>query len=499
MIGKIGRKGSRMIGLVSYLLGPGRANEHTDPHVIAADEALEQVGGPAFTGPGQKAALARELEGPRLIYPDVEVDGGHVWHCSLSLHPDEPPLTDETWADIARHVITGMGFDTGSGHAPCRWIAIRHGLSAGGSDHIHLAVNLIREDGTKASEWRSMKRLSALCADIERRHGLRVVDGRAGAGMPGLTRAEIEQTRRSARPEPDRVRLARLVRGCAAAARSEEEFVRRLRGAGVLAAPRYADGGPTAVVGFKVALTPAGERRTIWYGGGSLAQDLTLPRLRQRWSSTPQTRTAALATWEPGHQPTLQRPAPADHDRESQQFAESEWAQAAQIVAAVRDKLAAVALDDTAAWAGVAFEAAGVLAIWSARLETRNPGPLAAAADQLARAAQTRHGQPRAHRHHAVKDLRGVAMVAAHAATGHSPWGSGQLALLRQMTRLMQALHDAQLAHGRAGAAAQLTAVARDQLAALHTRPTSAGDTILHHAAATARAAQQHHNPVPER
>jgi hypothetical protein len=41
------------------------------------------------------------------------------------------------------------GPDTGK--ADCRWVAVRHGLSTNGNDHIHIAVSLVREDRTKAS------------------------------------------------------------------------------------------------------------------------------------------------------------------------------------------------------------------------------------------------------------------------------------------------------------------------------------------------------------
>ena len=35
MIGKVGPRGSRVSGLLNYLFGPGRNEEHTDPHLIA--------------------------------------------------------------------------------------------------------------------------------------------------------------------------------------------------------------------------------------------------------------------------------------------------------------------------------------------------------------------------------------------------------------------------------------------------------------------------------
>ena len=35
MIGKVGPRGSRVSGLIYYLFGPGRNEEHTDPHLVA--------------------------------------------------------------------------------------------------------------------------------------------------------------------------------------------------------------------------------------------------------------------------------------------------------------------------------------------------------------------------------------------------------------------------------------------------------------------------------
>ena len=33
-------RGDRMTGLMTYLVGPGRANEHTHPMVVAGDERI---------------------------------------------------------------------------------------------------------------------------------------------------------------------------------------------------------------------------------------------------------------------------------------------------------------------------------------------------------------------------------------------------------------------------------------------------------------------------
>ena len=39
MIPKVGR-GDRVGGLMAYLVGPGRSNEHKDPHLVAGDPAI---------------------------------------------------------------------------------------------------------------------------------------------------------------------------------------------------------------------------------------------------------------------------------------------------------------------------------------------------------------------------------------------------------------------------------------------------------------------------
>lgn len=33
-------RGARMSGLMSYLAGPGRSNEHSEPHLVAGDAAI---------------------------------------------------------------------------------------------------------------------------------------------------------------------------------------------------------------------------------------------------------------------------------------------------------------------------------------------------------------------------------------------------------------------------------------------------------------------------
>jgi hypothetical protein len=139
---------------------------------------------------------------------------------------------------MAWEAVRRLGFDAGDSQAPCRWVAVRHGRSAAGNDHVHLVVNLVREDGKVASTRYDFKRLSALCTDRER-YGLSVVEGRAKkAAMPGLTRAEAEKARRTGRAEAERAELARVVRAAATVAGTEAEFVRLLPDTGLAIARR---------------------------------------------------------------------------------------------------------------------------------------------------------------------------------------------------------------------------------------------------------------------
>ena len=153
----------------------------------------------------------------------------------------------------------------------CRWVAIRHGRSTGGSDHAHLVVTLVAEDGSKARVHNDRPRAQKACRELEQRFGLRGLEARTrGGGSRALKHGEIAADRRRGRgvgergehaERSSRQRLERVVRACAGAARNETEFVRRLREHGLQARPRYAEGGTSTVVGYSVRLV-GGEARS---------------------------------------------------------------------------------------------------------------------------------------------------------------------------------------------------------------------------------------------
>lgn len=115
-------------------------------------------------------------------------------------------------------------------------------------------------------------------------------------------------------------------------------------------------------------------------------------------------------------------------------------------VAAVDERLDSVDVEDRDTWATVARQTAGALAAWSNATE-ETPGDLAAAAEALSRSAQTyRRTVPPAKA--GTVAISGAAMLLASATRG----GRGavaQAALIRQLLRLTQAVHDASVAAGQ--------------------------------------------------
>jgi hypothetical protein len=489
-------RGGSIGGVLAYLVGPGRAGSeepHVEPHLVAGSSAVMAWHADAELDRSAAMEIARDLDQPRAVsgvrvtQPVYEYtdDGGRekvgdkdadVWHCSLSLAPEEAPLSDERWAHISEQLVERMGFsDPEGGRAPCRWVAVRHGLSPGGNDHIHVVLSLVHEDRAKADVHHDRGRAQRVAGELEHEHGLQVLESRSvGRGTAGYDRVDRERAKRQSEPEPARTSLARVVRGCAAAAGDEAEFVRRLHRAGLRVRPRYAAGRGDVVAGYSVAQRPprqgqstsaapegASGAQPIWYGGGRLARDLSLPRLRAEWPDTPATASAAVAEW---HARDREQP-PVSHGREAAEPDPALWAQCTEELGALREQLRLLDPHDHAGWALAAKDAAGAFAAWSNQVEDV-PGPLAAAADSLARSAQLRTGDI-APRPAGAPSAKGAALVLSSIA--HQGQGTvAQAALLRQLANTGKALHDAHAATGDARRAREIRTVMQGQVAELH-------------------------------
>jgi hypothetical protein len=280
VIGKVLR-GTGVRRLLYYLYGPGKANEHADPHLIAgfSDPAdLEPERRPDGSRDFRRLAglLAQPLAalaGPGFAKP--------VWHCSVRAAPEDRLLSDREWAQVAARVMDRTGLAPAGDDLGVRWVAVRHG-----ADHVHIVATLAGQDGTRPRIWNDFYRIREACRDAEARLGLRSTApaDRTGARRP--SRAEAERSARSGWGEPPRVTLRREVCIAAATARSEQEFFTCLAEAGVAIRKRYSTTNPGQVTGYAVGLPAhtAKDGGIVWYGGGKMAADLSLPKLRRRWA-----------------------------------------------------------------------------------------------------------------------------------------------------------------------------------------------------------------------
>ena len=280
MIGKVIR-GTQAGRLLHYLYGPGKANEHVDPHLVAGfcdPRELEPEMRPDGTRnfrrlTGLLAQPPAALAGPGYDKP--------VWHCSVRAAPGDRILSDAEWAQVAEQVMDTTGLAPAGDDLGVRWVAVRHA-----ADHVHLVATLARQDGTRPRIWNDFYRVREACREAETLLGLTATApaDRTAARRP--SRAEMEQAARRGWGEPPRVTLRREVCVAAAGARTEQEFFARLAEAGVAVRQRYSTTNPGEVTGYAVGLTShvAKDGGMVWYGGGKLAADLTLPKLRRRWT-----------------------------------------------------------------------------------------------------------------------------------------------------------------------------------------------------------------------
>ena len=301
MIGKVCPRGQDMAGLIRYLYGPGRREEHTDPHIIAGYRPPSDLE-PALRANGSRDF--RRLAGLLRLPHDVLGKWGYakpVWHCSMRAAPEDRLLSDREWADIAQDVMHRTGLcPRGEEDDAVRWIAIRHG-----PDHIHLVAVLARQDRVRPRIVNERYRVRDACLAAEQRYALRSTApaDRTAARLP--SRAEAGKAARHGRGEPPRTTLRRHVSTAAAGAGSGEEFFARLDQAGVLVRLRYSVTNPGQVTGYAVALPgdTARNGEPVWYGGGKLAADLSWSKLAQRWirparPDSPLSAAEADAMWE---------------------------------------------------------------------------------------------------------------------------------------------------------------------------------------------------------
>ncbi|MEU6060628.1 mobilization protein [Streptomyces sp. NPDC047097] len=294
ILGKGSRATRRLIG---YLYGPGSANEHTDPHLVASWNGFApDPGRSPHRNPKQvEDQLAAQLDQPVNML-GVKAPTTTVWHCPVRAAPEDPILSDAQWADIARRIVAAAGIAPEGDEEACRWVAVRHA-----DDHIHIAATLVRQDGRRPRRDHDIRAVQREARKIETDLGLRCLKPGDGTAAKRPTSKEHFKAKRQGQDTTTREILRRRVRRAVAAASTETEFFALLEATGVNVRPRTGPSGDT--LGYSVALpgdlNKHGE--PVWFSGSTLAGDLSLPKIRHRLTTTsPEPVTARSA--DPWHQ-----------------------------------------------------------------------------------------------------------------------------------------------------------------------------------------------------
>ncbi|MFF0256988.1 relaxase [Micromonospora zamorensis] len=386
MITRVQRRGSQVGGLLRYLWGPGKAEEHVNPHLVAAWDGAGSLTDlePKVTASGRRdlRALTALLEQP--VHASYRPPTKFVWHGQHAARAfgqpgDEIPrspedrhrsVSDTTWASMAVQMLTEVGVATAANDPGLRWIAMRHA-----DDHVHIVATLVREDGRTNWLRNDYPRCVKATSDVARRYNLhRRVPPADRTAHRRPHPAEVTKARRTVRGHTPRDELRRRVRTAVAAAGSQEEFFDRLRKAGILVRLRHSSTDPRQITGYAVALPEArtADGNPVYFSGGRLAPDMTFPKLRVRWG-TPVRLPAA---------PVVGRDELAAAMR-----------QAVKVVAAAADDIRCDAHAAPGRAQAAAVAAADLVTSLANTVEGDRRGPLHRAAEAFDRAARDLYGR----------------------------------------------------------------------------------------------------------
>jgi hypothetical protein len=324
VIGRVVR-GWRAYGLVAYLFGPGRANEHVDPRVVASWDGMPDRLQPPVTGVGARGrprfdvgdlvaalTLPTQLAGVPLREPSSRADGtrprGPVWHCSVRTAPGDRELTDTEWAAIAADILHRTGIAPHGDPGACRWVAVRHA-----ADHIHIAAVLVRADtGRRVHPRNDYRRLREVCLAAEQAYGLTPTSPADGSATKATTRAEREQAARTGLSIA-REQLRELAREAAVDSTDLTSFIQRLRATRMVDVEVRTSADGRRLVGYRLTrrLGSANPAERVWFSGATLAPDLSSPALQQRWD-TLASRPPLTTSTRPNGEPEL-LPLPQQH------------------------------------------------------------------------------------------------------------------------------------------------------------------------------------------
>ncbi|MFE4871846.1 relaxase/mobilization nuclease domain-containing protein [Streptomyces sp. NPDC056682] len=281
MIAAIKPAGSNTRGLIAYLYGPGRQDEHLDPHIVAAF-AMLGMPDPGRDENATLTALARYLDEPvRLRNSEFgQKVTDHVWHCPVRAAPTDRHLSDAEWGEIAQRIVEAAGIAPPGDDLACRWIAVRHA-----DDHIHILATTVREDGRRPKLHDSGIRVGDACREIEKDYGLRELKKGDRTAGRRPTQAEMHKAQRLGWEQPSREWLEDRIRAAIPHTKSAEELLAYLEADGIQIKAKRGPSGD--LLGYAAGrpgdLNSKGEQ--IFHPGGKIAPDLTLPKLQARLES----------------------------------------------------------------------------------------------------------------------------------------------------------------------------------------------------------------------
>lgn len=432
MIGKQIAVGTGPGSLVTYLFGPGRYNEHEGQRLIAGSKMIEAGfrGVELAADPHARRALAQEFDSAwRQVrrergLPLIPVDGerargaaraDRVFHGVLSLGDREGQLSDEKWAELAHDFVQQMDFVDSKNGADCAWMAVHHGASKDGNDHLHIAVNLVRDDGRRWNDRQSKRRTAQAAARVAAKHSLEVTfDKELTSGIGNVSRPEWERAR-SANREPDRIVARRILEGAALAASTEADFVRTARAAGLIVVPRRGTAQSASPVGYSVKVRDS--KDGIFYSPSKMDKSLGLEALRQRYGWGLRSQVDAVPVW---------------HERKSVPAGSVFRLPVADRIREVRSDLEGERAD--VHWRRAARDASTVLGAWSVSADAPQDKYLARASDALLKAAQPRRSSTGEIVGGAAQTMVTVSQAASTNDT------AARLALLMQMMQLVDAI-----------------------------------------------------------
>jgi hypothetical protein len=456
MIPSVKKPGSNTRGLLAYLYGPGRHDEHLDPHIVASfsprglpDPGRDQDATLTQLGQILDAPVKLRNEGFGKKVTD------HVWHCPVRTAPGDRHLSDAEWGEVARRIVHAAGIAPDGDPLACRWIAVRHA-----DDHIHILATTVREDGRRPKIHNCGMRAQAEARLIEKELGLHQVAPGDRTGDRRPTQAEMHKADRLGWEQTSRVWLQERIRAAIPHAASVQELFAYLEADDVeVKVRRYPSGDLQGYsVGRPGDVKANGEQ--VYISGSKIAPDLSLPKLHDR-----------LAAGQPEQYPTARRNRPS-----------TSWQRATDALDTLHDHLADV---ESGGSRSTKEEAqAQITALGELIDATAQAGPaelrdqLRAASREFARAQRSRIRAD----HHTATGLRQATRDIVHA--GDGPDGSAFAVLLTALiwsAILASRWHQAQ-GHQQQAEAARTTVIhlqaaydqtAAEEFAALtHRQPT---------------------------